>query len=179
MQRDSADGIDYQSLSDNDYNRWVARYVTDALWECTRFREPWFRNPGFRNQLESHVFDLFTRFGRAIVIGGGLCRKLGASPEFAGIFICLSLAKLRLEERGEPVGGVSGLFSRNSNMPPFTIEDEKLLSLFKVYAAEAGDLYKNFHTQFCAQLAAEAEANARDAQKKLQVVVPPQRAQAG
>lgn len=178
MQRDSADGIDYQSLSDNDYNRWVARYVTDALWECTRFREPWFRNPGFRNQLESHVFDLFTRFGRAIVIGGSLCRRLGASPEFAGIFICHSLAKLRLDQREEPVGGVAGMFSRNSNMPPFVIEDDKLLGLFKVYATEAGELYTNFHSQFCEQLAAEAEANARDAQKKLQVV-PQQRAQAG
>jgi len=176
MQRDPADGRDYQSLNDNDYNRWVARYVTDALWECTRFREPWFRNPGFRSQLEGQVFDLFTRFGRAIVIGGALCRRMGASPEFAGIFITHSLATLRLRQRPVSSGGVGGLFSRTKNEPPFSIEDEKLLNLLKVYAVEAGDLYKNFHKQFCEQLAAEAEADSKDAQKKLQVV-PPQRAQ--
>jgi hypothetical protein len=70
------------------------------------------------------------------------------------------------------------MFSRNSNLPPFAIEDDKLIGLFRVYATEAGELYTNFHSQFCEQLAAEAEANARDAQKKLQVV-PQQRTQAG
>jgi hypothetical protein len=178
MQRDPAETNDYQPLSDNDYNRWVARYVTDALWECTRFREPWFRNPGFRTQLEGQVFDLFTRFGRAIVIGGALCRRMGASPEFAGIFITHSLSELRLRQRTNysSAGGLSGFFSRKSEMPPFAIEDEKLLGLLKVYAVEAGDLYKNFDKQFCEQLAAEAEAESKDAQKKLQVV-PQQRAQ--
>lgn len=176
MQRDSNDSNDYQALNDNDYNRWVARYVTDALWECTRFREPWFKNPGFRTQLESQVFDLFTRFGRAIVIGGALCRRMGASPEFAGIFIAHSLSLLRMRQRtSASSGGLGGIFSRKSDMPPFVIEDEKLLGLLKVYAVEAGDLYKNFHKQFCDQLAAEAEAESKDAQKKLQVV-PQQRA---